>query len=1014
MPNLITQYDNGTFESVVGTWDAQIYNVNSFERSTDFAKSGTYSVKIFTEGHQNFLPYQFMQFEFPGVDGQEYQFKVNVRVDSGIGDALYIFAQATVFPGSLENQQFPVRASDAKSQWAELVINFKGKAVDFVDGDGPLMRVLLMFAENMQGLKNAAPGLFTPYINIDDFIDTTQVGNAVFPNNALIYVDAASAELKAIEALPDPQVDGRKLYYVENVFLLSIGSQVYNIKEPIKWDQVLIETLFDESTSRYRFEFSDKDVVLEFDAAAGYEILDTQYKKHGSNADVRLKFGERVDNVLTIHFEAQINFDDGYEGNLKTIKATCERRSFAQKLKSRFDTKVDLFSANSVDGNVLNALGRHSLFLHPRLFNYVASLIYNIKVPLATTLDKTVFAVPGGDAAIYRTTVPFKITSNNIQGFQEPSVPDGLLIYSGVTLDNGVDKRVLSYNLRVKYTVTTTNSTLQLSTSAAITRYTGISTGTPIPAESIIQTQPLGIVGNTYHLDFILSGELILTGDDSHALIISVLVPINESFTTISDFAFEDVNAFYMNVREKTVFESSKIKVVKIFEALNRQLEIITNVPNVLKSNFFGRTDLGYTSNGCGSNHFLFNGLMCRGFDDRSFNMSTKENFNSTNGIWCMGMSIERDNFNNEFVRWEPLEYFFRPVRLMTLKIISDYSERPASQYIFNELEFGFKKFPTNNQADSLQDWMTRLEMLTPLKVVKNKLSKVIDWILSSYYIEYTRQEAFRTNPVNTYETDNDTFMVEHADSVSQRVGIPINIVDQKIVINEILPIVDGDEIVISGTTSNDGTYIIDDIEIPFLYNQIFITITTPLLLTDEVNASATITFPETTPAKRNEGFTTIQGIDFKESVYNLNHHLKRIMLRWAKVFQSGWAFYVKDAVVFQYFCKFVAMPNNKMVVTKTTDTCQEDRDVADRADEDILAMDRPMFGNNIFEFNAPLTWDSVTYLRKCFEGRSPDNKNYGYISFLKKNGEIGHGYILQQKFNPVKQMCKFTLIEKY
>jgi hypothetical protein len=1013
MANLITQYDNGTFEDIAANWDAMFFNINSFERSNEFAFEGTYSAKVFLEKINELSYWQLMLIAFPaGVDMSTYEFKMKIRVDDNIDDRIYFMAFGINPEGSTGNISIPVRASDAKETWAELRVNFKGHLVDLGNGLGPQNYIVLYLVKNFKQLKTDAPGLFIRYPNLEDYIDYNQEGDYNnFDDNDPIFLDAATSEEKAIPAILDQQFDGTKLYYRKKQFLLVIDNKVYQIDEPIKWDQVLIQVKFDESTSRYRFEFSDKDVLLGFDAAAGYDLLKALREKNGTDAEASLKFGyyDETGEVLEIVFEASLNFQS-YRRHWKYIEMNCERRSLAQKLWSRFDTKTNVFAEQTIDGTALVPLERKNMFLHPRLLKYTADYIYN------KNIDVNVPDPPVVDTE-YIITPPLKMISSNVDGADSVTPPQGQFFYTGFELPAGVDKRVLAVILRgIRFEFDITEIVpQQVLTRVGVTHLGNVS-GTPLilpGAFSDFQLHglfPKHVVVNTPDI----SGEIDMIGDD--ALFVTILIGLEGSVALppIANFRFINVDGWSMNILEKTVFSSSKVQGVRIFELLNRQLEIVTDKTNVLKSNFFGRTDLGYPENGCGYNHYVLNGLMVRGFNDRAFPWSTKEWMNALMALWCMGMSVERDNDNNEWVRFEPLEYFFRPVRLMTLNTVSDFDEEMADEYIFNELSIRFKKYPQDNQADSLNDWMTEFSFVGPLQLVANKFEKNIDILLSSYYLEYTRREGFNVNPTNSYETDNDAFMISCLDAVSQMTGIRIDSVDGKIIVYGIVPIIPGDTFTIAGGTPIDGNYTADNVEIPFAFNQTVITISNDPPISDSSTLSATISFAEVVRAKRTEGFSSVTGIDFSASVYNLEHHLKRILLRWAKYFQSGWAPYVRQNEPLKYFSQFVEGKNNMNLRTVSTNPCDAQGEIDDDAWMNSADLDKPLFGDCKYTFKAPMTWDAINYIRKCFEGRSPDNKNYGYIRFLGPDSVYLEGYILEMKFNPVSQQCTFTLIQKY
>ena len=105
----------------------------------------------------------------------------------------------------------------------------------------------------------------------------------------------------------------------------------------------------------------------------------------------------------------------------------------------------------------------------------------------------------------------------------------------------------------------------------------------------------------------------------------------------------ENIVCDNFTIEEDSFFDKSTTKSVLIFEACERLLNICTNQKNVLRSNVFGRTDLGYPVDGEWSLIGLSHGFWVRGFDKlplpseepkvenlfKPLTMSFKENFES-------------------------------------------------------------------------------------------------------------------------------------------------------------------------------------------------------------------------------------------------------------------------------------------------------------------------------------------------------------------------------------------------
>lgn len=1029
MPNLITRYDNGTFEGLQAAWNEEygFGTTAQVQDPTEF-KEGLNSVKMTTANIDN--PFFFtgvastLAIRFPAVAGQSYRVSIWVKASAGMPDDAVFFLNPIVDatkPGFL----IPQRASNAKLDWVEVVVY----CFPIVNAGEAYMTLDIMWnsAAYMEQLS-FVPQYLDFYNDLLTFTAQTPV-----PAGEFVWADFATADVSDIPEEPSLQFEGRRLYYVRNVFYLEIEGVRFPIDEPIKWNQVTVQIIFDEKTKMYRFEFSDKDVLLEFDNRSGRPNLKDVYKRKGTNADAKLLFGEfnTITEVLTIHYTGNINFEN-CSNTEKVFKANVERQSLGEKLRVYFDTRVNIFNTITLGGLARPILALKQLFLHPRLLTYKADYIYNKNIPVAQSLDPQV----DGTGTVYVAIPPFKSTSNNITGLtQEVTPPDGLLVYAGLSFPPGITKRTFKISAGMSFRYTKTGSVQQPRAAFGILKISNISTAPPTTGFSVYggalsYGQLGGILGGTYHVAGSFEGTIDLLPDEALFFRTTILNPVTGSPDSVySDFTYENPDGFYLNIQEQTVFAPSLINVPQIHETVNRQLELITDKPNILKSNFLGRVDLGYIANGCASNHFAMDGKLIRKFINRGFNLSTKDLYNSLDGLFCIGMSVERDDNDVESVRLEEMPYFFKNVLLMKLTVISQYDSNPANKYLFNELGFGFTKYPQNNQQDSIEDFHTSMEYITPLTKIKNKLNVLIDAIVSGYYIEYTRQQSFLTNPTNAYETDNNLFYISARKSTAQSVGVNI-VFDQanrKITIMKLIPVVDIDSLLIANGTGfvTNGTYTIASVEIPFSYDRVIVTVIEALATDGAGTGDVTIIDELGNPvdryeAKRDEDFDTILGITFPKSVYNLEHQLKRVALRWAKFFQAGWAFTITGTFPNFEGIQFTEGKNNTEARTKLKssvgckygDTLDIDR--KDSAFESVENMDKPLFDKDEITFVAPLTWTAFNYIRKAYEGRNPDGRNYGYFQITNPDGEFEKVWATNLKFDPNKQSCKFTTIKKY
>lgn len=821
------------------------------------------------------------------------------------------------------------------------------------------------------------------------------------------------------------QIDGLKLYYQRTAFYLVHDDVWMEIEEPIDWDKIDITIKFDKLTMAYKFEFTDGAVTLGFDSAAGFDLISDAYEELFERMNVVMVFGGiNAANEFNALYVAKLNFSS-YDEDKFVIRMNCERQSFRDKFRTRFDTSVDLFRTSSINGVILPILAQRELYLHPRILTRSASFDYDeaangVEISLQEEFQ---------DPEIWNTTVPpFKQLSNSVDGLQLPFAPNGeLVVVETDTLPPGTSSRrfFFSFNGTFKFTMGNTSGFVQAGIS--VYRRSNVSI-VPDPdffppiaqpgglsPSAVVYSESFGNLAGTKTLNGSAQGSIEVGPDEAVFMKAWVFCPNNGLFV-ISDFQWLNTDQMSLTVNEQTVADPTTATGPMIHEAINRQLEIILDSPDPLRSNFLGRTDIGYAANGCGAFNQLMNGLMVRKFAGKPYNLSAADWFNSLSALYCMGLGIEVDDLGRETMRFEPAEYFFRDVLLFEFDIISDYNRSPAPDYIFNELEFGFDKYPQDSQDSSIEDWMTRMSYMPAIESVKNKLSKLCKFLLSPYYIEYTRQQAFAKKPTEQYETDTDTFMFGVRDggvftAVAMTSAAPTN----KVTMSGIVALVKGDKFTISAATGSvvNGTYTVKDIDIPFAYTATIVTVQ------EDIGAWAgagtvTIGDGKRMQAKRDEDFQKTVNVPFPKSVYNLEHHVKRIMLRWAKIFNAGLF------KVFDEYVQFIEGKNNTTIYTQLKDsvTCRfgsVQEPYADNGSEITPSrMQLPLFKANLITFSAPLSWEGLDTFRRAFEGRDPDDKDYGYFQWKNPKGVTEKGYILEMKMNPVTQVVKCQMIQKY
>lgn len=222
----------------------------------------------------------------------------------------------------------------------------------------------------------------------------------------------------------------------------------------------------------------------------------------------------------------------------------------------------------------------------------------------------------------------------------------------------------------------------------------------------------------------------------------------------------------HISVKTKVLLPPTDSKVYMINEAFSRVTENITNDCLRVKSNYFGRTDSQpYTSNadGCGALESLTVGKHLRQFPDNLclMNPSFKDLFESMNAIHNIGYGLEPDanRAGFEWLRIEPMAYWYDNTVLMTCDNIPDMKRRVMAEWYISLFNFGYEKWEAE-QTSGLDEFAVKKQYRTTFKEIKNEISQRVKFIGSGYSIENTRTEAYSEDSTKDWRWDNDIFVI--------------------------------------------------------------------------------------------------------------------------------------------------------------------------------------------------------------------------------------------------------------
>jgi len=274
------------------------------------------------------------------------------------------------------------------------------------------------------------------------------------------------------------------------------------------------------------------------------------------------------------------------------------------------------------------------------------------------------------------------------------------------------------------------------------------------------QPNVFAISGQTFSLNF--DETFAVDEGDSLAIEFYIGADLGPSEDFLADISQFDGNAY---VEEDSYFEPSQSKFILIHEFLDRLTSICANGTGLFYSEYFGRTDLGYTVDGAGAYLGLTHGFWIRGFDKlplsdlnkfKSLSTNLKDAVESVGVVQNVGMGIEEYR-NRERLRIEPLSYFYNNnITIVLPNQVKNVKRSIATKYYPSAIEIGYDKGGDYAEAQGLDEPNGKTNFVTVITRVKELLSKISTYRADSYGKEFARRKPeSRDNTLDTqYDED--------------------------------------------------------------------------------------------------------------------------------------------------------------------------------------------------------------------------------------------------------------------
>lgn len=248
----------------------------------------------------------------------------------------------------------------------------------------------------------------------------------------------------------------------------------------------------------------------------------------------------------------------------------------------------------------------------------------------------------------------------------------------------------------------------------------------------------------------------------------TVLIPLAHYIRNNNVIGIEVIKS-KAQVIGNTEFATTTVPSVPIYEALLSVAQKITGQTDVLRSDYYGRTDSPdtYLSDGAGSLGVFIDGNRLRGILDKSLSISWEKLIDCLKLIDNIGWGIEQEGFR-QVIRVEPIEYFYQDSesinlldsfnvgRQKKLLFFEDIEKKPNEDLYFSSIKFSYPKLESQD-INGIDEFNTSREFVTPVQEIENIYNLRSEIRTSGYEIELQRRKSLE--PTTDTKIDDDFFL---------------------------------------------------------------------------------------------------------------------------------------------------------------------------------------------------------------------------------------------------------------
>ena len=467
--------------------------------------------------------------------------------------------------------------------------------------------------------------------------------------------------------------------------------------------------------------------------------------------------------------------------------------------------------------------------------------------------------------------------------------------------------------------------------------------------------------------------------------------------------AFTRISPYTIDITATSTAISTIVKGVRLYDLLRHQANSYDTTLN----------DLGVFNNSSEYwNNFCFNGRMLGNLANQAFNNEFKTLYNSVCDEAFADYQIDNTGITIDFI-----DNYYKDEELAVFTELpaNDANYTANSDYSINIFNLKFKKSSserTNNDAGTVDDVHTELQLKMPSKKADAVLNIELDHIRSAYLIEEQRKKGNENEgKTKVLENDENLFLLDCVPLPPDTYNEFTQFLRYRILeYNAILEVLSnttflwtnlGMEVGQIINISLDGGLTNYNLQLYYMDSFLIRLSFINYQPTADENGERSLTFKYILQGveyinRTNQDFTNIEGVANPENYSNLKYSLKRILNKWSKVINTAGQFLIgKEANVTE-------IKINNELVTQITG---ENSEVIDFAPVTITE-DRLLNGR-VYEVKVFCDFDKATELFQ----ETRDLK--GYVRAVRNNNSVIRGFIKNARYTWRSNELMLTLEEK-